>query len=268
MMRHRGEERTGAVPRQVAPGVYWMAVGRGLLRSNVYFVESGETWVLVDTGAAASGSAIREAAARLFGPDVAPAAILLTHDHPDHAGSVRELAETWHVPVWLHPDELPLAVGAMAAFHDYANPLDRWVILPTMQLLGAKRADAAIAKGSLKGLVQPLYLRAGPPSLPGWEIIPTPGHTPGHIALFRRCDGVLLTGDALLTMDVNSPVGFLARKPRLSLPPRSTSWEWRVVARSLRRLAALRPTVIAAGHGVPMCGAGIADELAAVAERM
>jgi len=252
----------------VAPGVHWLAVGRGLLRSNGHFVESGESWVLIDTGAAGSGPTIRGAAAALFGPEACPAAILLTHDHPDHAGSVRELAETWHVPTWLHPDELPLAVGAMAAFHDYANPLDRWVILPMMQLLGTKRADAAIAKGSLKDLVRPLDLRAGPPSLPGWEIIPTPGHTPGHIALFRRGDRVLITGDALLTMDVNSPAGFVAREPRISPPPRFTSWEWPLVTRSLGRLARLQPTLIVSGHGVPMAGAGIADELAGLAERM
>lgn len=258
-MHSRGEERTGAVPRQVARGVNWMAVGRGLLRSNVYFVESEEAWVLIDTGAAGSGPAIRRAAAALFGPEAGPAAILLTHDHTDHAGAVRELVEAWQVPVRLHPDELPLAVGAMAAFQDYANPLDRWVILPTMRLLGPQRADTVIAKGSLKGVVLPLDLQAGVPGLPDWEIIATPGHTPGHIALFRRSDRVLLTGDALLTMNVNSPVGFLARKPRLSPPPRYTSWEWRLVARSLKRLARLRPAVIAAGHGVPMCGAGIAE---------
>ena len=96
----------------------------------------------------------------------------------------------------------------------------------------------------------------------------TPGHTPGHIALFRRGDRVLITGDALLTMDVNSPAGFVAREPRISPPPRFTSWEWPLVTRSLGRLARLQPTLIVSGHGVPMAGAGIADELAGLAERM
>jgi glyoxylase-like metal-dependent hydrolase (beta-lactamase superfamily II) len=261
-MDDREVRTTGAAPQQVAPGVHWVAVGRGLLRANVYFMESGGGWVLIDAGAAGSGPTIREAAAALFGPGVAPAAILLTHDHTDHAGAVRDLAETWDVAVWIHPDELPLAVGAMAAFHDYANPLDRWVILPFMRLLGSERADAVIARGSLKGVVLPLNLGAGLPGLPDWDLIPTPGHTPGHIALFRRSDRVLITGDALLTMNVNSPLGFVARQPRLCPPPRFTSWDWPLATRSMRRLAELRPAVIASGHGVPMAGAGIAEGLA------
>ncbi len=45
------------------------------------------------------------------------------------------------------------------------------------------------------------------PGLPDWEAVPTPGHTPGHVAFFRRSDRVLITGDALVTVDPQLGVG-------------------------------------------------------------
>ena len=73
-------------PQEIAPGVYCMEVGKGIMRSNVYFVHSGSSWALIDTASAKCGRVIQEAAESLFGADTRPAAILLTHSHPDHAG--------------------------------------------------------------------------------------------------------------------------------------------------------------------------------------
>jgi glyoxylase-like metal-dependent hydrolase (beta-lactamase superfamily II) len=76
--------------------------------SNVYFVQSGGTWVLVDTMWRGRAGLIRSAAETLFGAGIRPRAIVLTHVHPDHAGSAAELARRWDVTVYVHPDELPL----------------------------------------------------------------------------------------------------------------------------------------------------------------
>ena len=48
-------------PQEIAPGVYCLEVGKGIMRSNVYFVRSGSSWVLVDTGSAKCEREIREA---------------------------------------------------------------------------------------------------------------------------------------------------------------------------------------------------------------
>jgi len=95
-------------PKEIAAGVYWLPVGF----SNVYFVRSGASWVLVDAAWASSVERIMRAAGSLFGENTRPAAILLTHIHPDHSGAVRTLARAWNVPVYAHPAELPLASGA------------------------------------------------------------------------------------------------------------------------------------------------------------
>src|SRR5512143_95493 len=120
---------------EIASGVYCLEAGKGILRSNVYFVRSGPSWVLVDTGSADCGRQIRETAESLFGPDKPPASILLTHDHSDHAGSALELARMWDCSVYVHPDEMPLAtLGDVATLRKYANVLDRWIILPLLRL--------------------------------------------------------------------------------------------------------------------------------------
>ena len=98
-------------PVQVVDDVWVVTLGRRPLDTNVYLVRSGTCWVLVDTGWPRNGSAIRRAAERVFGRGVPPAAILLTHLHIDHSGSLRDLVAAWDIPVYVHPRELPLAAG-------------------------------------------------------------------------------------------------------------------------------------------------------------
>lgn len=114
--------RTAAAPREIATGVAYLSV----LGSNVYFVRSGSSWVLIDAAWASSAATIRHAAQAWFGSGTAPAAILLTHCHPDHAGSADQLARLWGCLVYVHPDEWPLALPTdLATIEKYANPLDR-----------------------------------------------------------------------------------------------------------------------------------------------
>ena len=255
------------VAREIAPGVHWLDVGKGLLRSNVYFVQSGPSWTLVDAASAKCGRLIQEAAESLFGKDTPPASILLTHDHPDHAGSARELAQVWDCPVWVHPDELPLVVGEVSTFRQYANPLDRWVILPFLRLMGSRRTESMISQASFKDVARAFDPCVGPPGLPDWEAVPTPGHTPGHVAFFRRSDRVLITGDALVTVDLNSVWGVLRHRQRVSGPPWYTTWSWSAAKESVAALAKLEPRVLAGGHGIPLTGLGTAGRVRAFSER-
>ena len=81
-------------PKEIAPGVYWPRTGRGITESNIYFVSSGSSWVLIDTAWPNRAPLIKEAAESVFGTNAHPAAILLTHIHLDHEGSALELART------------------------------------------------------------------------------------------------------------------------------------------------------------------------------
>lgn len=260
------------VCREITPGVYCVEIGKGISRSNVYFVRSGPSWVLIDAASANCGRLIRRTAESLFGANTRPASILLTHDHPDHAGSALELARMWDCPVYVHPDELPLvAIGDLSTIEKYANPLDRWIILPLLRAMPRRRVEAMLSSASIKDVVRAFDPRAVVPSLPDWECIPTPGHTPGHVAFFRTSDRVLITGDAIVTVDLNSFWGFLLwglrlNNQRVSGPPWYSTWNWRAAKKSVTVLAGLEPRVLASGHGVPMSGDEISREFRAFAD--
>ena len=256
------------VPVEIAAGVHCLEVGKGIMASNVYFVQSESGWVLIDTGTTGCAPTIQAAADRLFGPDARPVAILLTHDHPDHAGSALPLARSWAVDVLVHPDEMPIVLGGMAAFKRFANPLDRWLILPLMQMMGAERARATTARASFKEVARRLDRGESPPGLPDWRVILTPGHTPGHVAFFRLRDRVLIAGDALLTVDVNSPLGLLTRRQKVSGPPWYVTWDRALAKRSLAALARLEPHALGGGHGVRMSGPETAAKVRDLAGRV
>ena len=164
--------------------------------------------MLIDTAWPHRGRVISAAAESLFGAGTRPAAIVLTHIHPDHAGSALELARLWDLPVHVHPGELPLASGRYLP--EYGNPLDRWLIAPLLRLVPHRTVEAGLSPNSLAGTARAFDPVAGVPGLPDWQAVPTPGHTPGHVAFFRGKDRVLITGDAVLTVNVNSARDFLA----------------------------------------------------------
>ncbi|RKO19321.1 MBL fold metallo-hydrolase [Pseudarthrobacter phenanthrenivorans] len=248
-------------PTAVADGVYQLSTGKGRLASHVYLVRSGQGWVLVDTGWPNAGEQIVAAAESLFGADVPPAAIVLTHIHPDHSGAAPELARRWNLPVHVHPAELPQAPGQL--LDEYANPLDRWVLRPLLKVLPPGTMPAT----DMSGVVRPFDPAGGVPGLRDWTCVPTPGHTPGHVALFRESDGVLLAGDALLTTDLNSVRGLLGRTPGVSGPPWIATWDWPTAEASVRALARLKPRVLASGHGPAMSGQEAARQLDELASR-
>jgi glyoxylase-like metal-dependent hydrolase (beta-lactamase superfamily II) len=261
----RPRRKSGSAAWEIAPDVYCLGP-KGRTQTDVYFVRSGSSWTLIDAGWAKDAPAIKRAAEGVFGANARPDAILLTHVHPDHSGSALELARIWDRFVYVHPAELPAANGDAAAIIAAAGPLDDWLILPLLRVMGRLRRDAILAGSSLKGAARPFDPSAGVPGLPDWECIPTPGHTPGHVSFYRPSDRVLITGDALVTMRVNSVSGFALGRQGLSGPPWYTSWDWQAAKASVASLARLEPNVLAGGHGRPLTGAGTAAALRAFAE--
>ena len=256
---HRNQP-SGDVAWEIAPEVYCLGPS-GRTQTNVYLVRSGESWVLIDAGWASDAPRIDRAAQSLFGPHLRPAGILLTHCHPDHSGSALQLARTWGCAVYMHPNELPIANGDFGAMHASAGPLDRWVILPMMRAIGRRRRDAILARGSLRDVAHSLEPGSEVPGLAGWGCVATPGHTPGHVAYFRPHDRVLISGDAVVTLKLNSVSGLLLQRPGLSGPPWYTTWSRNAAIDSIRVLARLEPAVLASGHGKPMIGTETATAL-------
>jgi glyoxylase-like metal-dependent hydrolase (beta-lactamase superfamily II) len=228
----------------VAPGVW----GLKDIFVNVYLVHNAvdKKWVLVDTGLKRSASKIVELADNFFWPESKPAAIILTHGHFDHVGSVAQLAREWDVPVYAHTMELPYLTGLSPY-----PPADPWAGGGLMSFLSPVFPTGPI---NISDHIKSLPEDGSIPDLPEWRYIHTPGHSPGHISLFRKRDRVLLAGDAFVTTRQESAVSVMLQARKLAGPPRYFTPDWVAAAKSVKDLAKLEPETVATGHGQPMKG--------------
>jgi len=238
----------------VAPGVH----GVRIILVNVFAVAHEGGWTLIDAGLAGSGSRIIGWAETHFAA-TPPAAILLTHAHFDHVGSIAALRRTWNVPIYCHPEELPYVTGARA--YPPPDPTVGGGIMARMSALYPRDPI------DLEGQVHPLPPDGTVPTLAGWRWIHTPGHSAGHVSLFRDSDRTLIVGDAFCTTKQESFLAVATQRPELHGPPAYFTTDWDAARRSVERLAALRPAHIAPGHGRPMSGDGTIEALQELSAR-
>ncbi len=210
-------------------------------------------WVLIDAGLRGSAPRIFHAARRRFGEHARPSAIILTHGHFDHVGSLLHLAEFWDVPVYAHPLEMPYLTGRSA----YPPP-DPLVGGGAMSLLSPLYSRGPI---DISARLQPLPSNHCVPGMLGWQWIHTPGHTPGHVSLFRNRDRTLIAGDAFVTTKQESMIAALLQPEHVHRPPAYYTIDWQSAHRSIIELTMLDPETVLAGHGKPMRGQVLRDQL-------
>lgn len=238
----------------------WFSVAPGVWRIkdlfvNMYLVHnpSNNKWVLVDAGLKTSAAKIKKVAEHLFWPESSPSAIVLTHAHFDHVGSLKKLAEEWDVPIYAHSLEKPYLTGISS----YPPP-DPSVGGGLMTLLSFTYPKGPI---DVSDRLVILPEDGSIPDLPEWRYYHTPGHAPGHISLFRQRDRLLLAGDAFVTTCQESAFSVMTQKRKLQGPPKYFTYNWGSSGRSVKLLADLEPDVAATGHGRPMAGQELRDSL-------
>ena len=198
--------------RALAEGVHQLR-GRPPNAINVYLVGD----MLVDAGTPA---ARRRILRQLDGHDVR--SHLVTHAHPDHFGSSHAICETLGIPLWTGADD--------ADDVEHATPR----LPPT-------RVSRVLAKVKPPaGHPVDRRLRDGDDVGHGFTVLDAPGHTLGHIALWREADRTLILGDVFFNVrKPGPPPGFLTLDPALNRA-------------SMRRMAELRPALALFGHGAPL----------------
>lgn len=195
---------------ELAPGV-WQLAGFPPNQINAYLIGN----ILVDAGTVFARRRILRQVRNL---DLQ--ANLITHSHPDHFGSSRAVCTKLDIPLW-------------------AGILDKEAIETARPAPGPGRLGRLLARVPMApGHYVDRVLREGD-EVAGFTILEVPGHTPGHIALWRESDRVLLCGDVFFNIG------------RLAAPPGVLTWKPERNRESMRRLAELHPRLVLFGHGKP-----------------
>jgi len=147
----------------------------------------------------------------------------LTHGHSDHAGGVDTLKNTLgdSVTVYLGDQDVRVLAGEAIIAGKRRGSWPTLKTKPDVRLAGGERI------GSL-------------------EVIPSPGHTPGHMAFLDTRDGLLFAGDTFTTFwGTAIPNFFLQAFPLAAMGTQDRD----AILESARSLAQLNPDSLAVGHG-------------------
>lgn len=118
----------------------------------------------------------------------------------------------------------------------------------------------------LGSFVQPFPADGSVPSLPDWQWVHTPGHTPGHVCFFREDDRALITGDAFTTVDQESAAKVMVQRKEIHGPPKYLTPDWQSAWESICKLQALQPSLAMVSHGLPIYGNELSAYLLALSE--
>lgn len=228
---------------------------------NVFFVgdpKHSEDYVLIDAGMPGSAEMIIRTAEERFGTDSKPKAIILTHGHFDHVGALSELIEHWNVPIYAHELEIPYLTG-MSNYPPADPTVDGGLVAELSPMFPNHGIDLGNHVGKLPsdGKVPGMY---------GWHWLHTPGHTPGHISIFRVEDRSLIVGDAFVTVDQESLYKVIFQVTELNGPPAYFTTDWQAAWDSVKRLEALKPNLAVTGHGLPIEGEELSSGLEKLAK--
>jgi glyoxylase-like metal-dependent hydrolase (beta-lactamase superfamily II) len=236
---------------EVAKGV-WLLRGDSRKSMNVFFIEEGDGVVQFDGGTKAMRRAARAAAAELGGVKK----VVLGHAHADHRGT----APFMEAPVFCHPDEVADAesdasIAPYMSLDELPFAPVRW-IYPTL----LRRWDGGPVE--IAGTTEEGDEVAG-----GFQVVHFPGHAPGLIGLWRPSDRVALVSDVVYLIDSVRRLGRPLPPGEASVPHPVWAWDHERAKQSVRKLAALEPLVVGAGHAGPLRGEDLRPALERAAEK-
>ena len=235
---------------RVATGVWLL---RGDLRKGmniVFLEEEGGGVVQFDAGSKGMTKKARAAAERLGGVN----RVVLGHAHADHRGT----APFMGAPVQCHADDVADAESdaSITPYMDLSQlpvaPV-RWIYPFLLRRWdgGAVKIDATVAAGD---------------EVAGFRVLHFPGHAPGLIGLWRESDRLAIVSDVIYLVDSARlkplPEG------EASVPHPAWAWDHAKAKDSVRRLAALEPATVVAGHGEPLRGENLRETLERAAEKL
>jgi glyoxylase-like metal-dependent hydrolase (beta-lactamase superfamily II) len=200
---------------------------------NAFLVREEDGFTLVDT-TVGGGADELISAARNAGAEIRR--IALTHGHGDHVGSLDALKEQLGDSVQVLMPQLDARIHAGEKVVDGKAP-GSWPKLkttPDVRLAGGERI------GSL-------------------EVVPTPGHTPGHVSFLDTRDRTIIVGDTYTSIGGLAVSNhFYLRFPLAAM----ATWDKGKDLESAKKLRELEPATLVVGHGQPVRNPGPAMDKA------
>ena len=195
---------------------------------NAFLVREDDGFTLVDT-TVGGGADELIGAARSAGGEIKR--IALTHGHGDHVGSLDALKQKLGESVEVLMPELDARIHDGEKVVDGKKPPGSWPKLttkPDVRLTGGERI------GSL-------------------EVIPTPGHTPGHVSFLDTRDRTIIVGDTFTSIGGLAVSNhFFWKFPLAAM----ATWDKTKDRESAEKLRALNPGMLVVGHGGPVRSPG------------
>ena len=242
---------------EVAPGILWARLALPFLLDhvNIYFIDDGDGWALVDTGL---GDKATQAAWQPLLDGLLRerplTRIIATHFHPDHVGAAGFLLQHFDVPLYMSATEylqslnIHLDPGALEAEHYRRFYLDHGLDAATTErVVTSGHAYLKLTSG-----LPPTYHRvvAGDVLLIGgreFDVLTGGGHSPEEVMLACRSDKLFLAADQVLP-NISPNVSVVAVDP-----------EGDPLGYYLRSLNALRrdlpdDVLVLPGHNLPFYG--------------
>lgn len=150
----------------------------GPVQTNCYIIANAARECLIIDPGEEGEFLIRE----IRKANLKPQAIVLTHAHFDHIGAVDDLRDAFHIPVYMHKKEKEwLGNPELNGSGKYAQ-LPDYSIRPADAFLEAEKATTI---GSFQ-----------------FDVVHTPGHSPGSISLIFEQNGFAVVGDTLFKRSV------------------------------------------------------------------
>lgn len=166
-------------------------------RVNSYLIERSDgKYLMVDSGWASSSSELVSTMRDEFG-EGAVERLLITHLHPDHFGGAKAIVGSYRAKMSYHRREV---------LHWTCYNILRKELARAVDLLGTPAEVLENARARITAsralLPEPDSYLADGSTFRGrsgsWRVVHTPGHSPGHVCLYRPKDRTLISGDHIL----------------------------------------------------------------------
>jgi glyoxylase-like metal-dependent hydrolase (beta-lactamase superfamily II) len=220
------------VEREAAPGIHRLEQNH----TNFYVVEDGGRYTVVDAGLPVSWNELAKAV-----PLDKVEALILTHAHFDHIGIAERLRSELHIPVWVHENDVPLTMHPRLYSRE-RSPL--WYVATQPQAFPIVAGFLATRSFWPRRIGAVRRFTDGTLDVPGSpRVVPTPGHTLGHVSFHFPDRDAVIAGDALVLLDP-----YTAKQgPRLVA--RGATADVARATASLDAVAATGARTVLTGHG-------------------